>query len=53
VSGCVQGTKSQAATTIVLRGANDYMLDEMDRALHDSLMVSRSITDDSIAEWLV
>ncbi|GMI57924.1 hypothetical protein ScalyP_jg11435 [Parmales sp. scaly parma] len=25
------------ASTIVLRGANEYMLDEMDRALHDSL----------------
>lgn len=40
-----QGTKSQAATTIVLRGANDYMLDEMDRALHDSLMVIKRMLE--------
>lgn len=40
-----QGTKSQAATTIVLRGANDFMLDEMDRALHDSLMVIKRMLE--------
>lgn len=26
-----KGTKTQASCTIVLRGANDFMLDEMDR----------------------
>jgi T-complex protein 1 subunit alpha len=35
----LRGCKTQRATTVVLRGANDYMLDEMDRALHDSLCV--------------
>lgn len=40
-----QGTKSQAATTIVLRGANDFHLDEMDRALHDSLMVIKRMLE--------
>jgi hypothetical protein len=29
----------------VLRGANDYMLDEMDRALHDSLMVVKRMLE--------
>merc|ERR1711998_122820 len=33
------------ATTIVLRGANDYMLDEMDRALHDSLCVIKRVME--------
>ncbi|KAM3574827.1 hypothetical protein VYU27_003252 [Nannochloropsis oceanica] len=33
------------AATIVLRGANDYMLDEMDRALHDSLMVVKRMLE--------
>jgi T-complex protein 1 subunit alpha len=41
----VKGTKSQGATTIVLRGANEYMLDEMDRALHDSLMVVKRVLE--------
>lgn len=26
-----KGTKTQASCTVVLRGANDFMLDEMDR----------------------
>jgi T-complex protein 1 subunit alpha len=45
----IQGTKSQAATTIVLRGANDYMLDEMDRSLHDALMaIKRMLESNSL-----
>lgn len=41
----IRGTPSSAATTIVLRGANEYMLDEMDRALHDSLMVVKRVLE--------
>lgn len=41
----IKGTKSEGATTIVLRGANEYMLDEMDRALHDSLMVVKRVLE--------
>lgn len=38
------GCQGSGASTIVLRGANEYMLDEMDRALHDSLcMVKRML----------
>jgi chaperonin GroEL (HSP60 family) len=38
------GCQGSGAPTIVLRGANEYMLDEMDRALHDSLcMVKRML----------
>jgi len=41
----IKGTKKQGATTIVLRGANEFMLDEMDRALHDSLMVVKRVLE--------
>ncbi|KAJ3046483.1 T-complex protein 1 subunit alpha [Rhizophlyctis rosea] len=33
----VKGTKAQSSASIILRGANDYMLDEMERSIHDSL----------------
>jgi chaperonin GroEL (HSP60 family) len=33
----VKGTKTQASCTIVLRGANEYMLDEMDRYVRTSI----------------
>lgn len=29
----------------MLRGANDYMLDEMDRSLHDSLCVVKRVLE--------
>lgn len=29
----------------MLRGANDYLLDEVDRALHDSLMVIKRMLE--------
>lgn len=35
----IRGCKTTRATSIVLRGPNDYMLDEVDRSLHDALMV--------------
>lgn len=35
----VKGTKVVNSSSIVLRGANDYMLDEMERSLHDTLSV--------------
>ena len=37
--------QSMGATTVVLRGANEFMLDEMDRALHDSLMVVKRVLE--------
>jgi T-complex protein 1 subunit alpha len=39
--GCTNGT----ACTVVLRGANEFMLDEMDRALHDSLCVVKRMLE--------
>ena len=36
---------ARSACTVVLRGANEFMLDEMDRALHDSLCVIKRIIE--------
>eukprot|EP00611_Tribonema_gayanum_P002369 TRINITY_DN1173_c0_g1_i1.p1 TRINITY_DN1173_c0_g1~~TRINITY_DN1173_c0_g1_i1.p1 ORF type:complete len:561 (+),score=239.33 TRINITY_DN1173_c0_g1_i1:255-1937(+) len=44
----VKGTRTQASCTVVLRGANEYMLDEMDRALHDSLMVIKRMLEGNV-----
>jgi T-complex protein 1 subunit alpha len=41
----VRGTSCSRATTIVLRGANDFHLDELDRALHDVLMVVKRVLE--------
>ena len=35
----IKGTKVVNSASVVLRGANDYMLDEMERALHDTLSI--------------
>ncbi|XVF29606.1 hypothetical protein REPUB_Repub15cG0136400 [Reevesia pubescens] len=35
----IKGTKSTSAVSLILRGANDYMLEEMERALHDALSI--------------
>merc|ERR1740139_780525 len=43
----VHGCGGSGASTIVLRGANEYMLDEMDRALHDSLCVVKRMLESS------
>ena len=41
----IRGCKFSKAATILLRGANDYMLDEMDRSLHDSLCVVKRVLE--------
>ncbi|XP_027112964.1 T-complex protein 1 subunit alpha [Coffea eugenioides] len=35
----IKGTKTTSGVSLILRGANDFMLDEMDRALHDALCI--------------
>ena len=40
-----RGCKHGSACTVILRGANEFMLDEMDRALHDSLCVIKRILE--------
>ncbi|RKP08212.1 T-complex protein 1 subunit alpha [Thamnocephalis sphaerospora] len=45
----VKGTKIHNSSSIVLRGANDYMLDEMERSLHDSLcVIKRTLESGSV-----
>lgn len=40
-----RGCRGGKACTIVLRGANEFMLDEMDRSLHDTLCVIKRIIE--------
>lgn len=35
----IRGTQKHSSSSIILRGPNDYSLDEMERSLHDSLCV--------------
>lgn len=45
----VKGTKVVNSSSIILRGANDYMLDEMERALHDTLsIIKRTLESGSV-----
>jgi len=45
----VKGSKSSKATTILLRGANEFMLEEMDRSVHDAVCaVSRTLESNSV-----
>ena len=41
----VRGCKSGRAATVLLRGANDYMLDEMDRSLHDAFCIVKRVLE--------
>jgi T-complex protein 1 subunit alpha len=45
----VKGTRAFSSASIILRGSNDYQLDEMERSLHDSLSaVKRTLESGSI-----
>lgn len=37
--------KARTSASIILRGANDYMLDEMERSLHDALCVVKRVME--------
>ena len=37
--------KAHSAASIILRGANDFMVDEMERSIHDSLCVVRRVLE--------
>jgi len=41
----IKGCATQQATTVVLRGANEMLLDEIDRSLHDSFMVVKRMLE--------
>ncbi|KAJ1549569.1 T-complex protein 1 subunit alpha [Cladochytrium tenue] len=45
----VKGTKAHSSASIILRGANDFMLDEMERSVHDSLSaVKRTLESNTV-----
>ncbi|KAI5072135.1 hypothetical protein GOP47_0012241 [Adiantum capillus-veneris] len=45
----IKGAKSSRAVSIILRGANDYFLDEMERSLHDALsIVKRTLESNTV-----
>ncbi|KAL6719236.1 chaperonin-containing T-complex alpha subunit Cct1 [Lecanora helva] len=45
----VKGTKVHTSASIILRGSNDFQLDEMERSIHDSLSaVKRTLESGSI-----
>lgn len=41
----IKGPKVKTAASIVLRGANDFMLDEMERSLHDALCAVKRVVE--------
>ncbi|XP_066467438.1 T-complex protein 1 subunit alpha [Tiliqua scincoides] len=41
----VKNTKARTSASIILRGANDFMCDEMERSLHDALCVVRRVLE--------
>ena len=45
----VKGTKVHSSASLILRGANDYMLDEMERSIHDCLCaVKRTLESNAV-----
>jgi T-complex protein 1 subunit alpha len=45
----IKGTKAFSSASIILRGSNDYQLDEMERSVHDSLCaVKRTLESGSV-----
>ncbi|KAI3927350.1 hypothetical protein MKX01_027581, partial [Papaver californicum] len=44
----IKGTKNNSAVSLILRGANDYMLDEMERALHDALCIVKRTLESNV-----
>lgn len=41
----VRGCSAGRAATVLLRGANDFMLDEMDRSLHDAFCIVKRVLE--------
>ncbi|CAB1340040.1 unnamed protein product [Coregonus sp. 'balchen'] len=41
----VKNTKARTCASIILRGANDFMCDEMERSLHDALCVVKRVLE--------
>lgn len=41
----IKGPKARSCASIILRGANDVMLDEMERSIHDALSVIKRVLE--------
>ncbi|KAI2650025.1 T-complex protein 1 subunit alpha [Labeo rohita] len=41
----IKNTKARTCASIILRGANDFMCDEMERSLHDALCVVKRVLE--------
>ncbi|XP_042319183.1 T-complex protein 1 subunit alpha [Sceloporus undulatus] len=41
----IKNTKARTSAAIILRGANDFMCDEMERSLHDALCVVKRVLE--------
>lgn len=41
----IRGTRTSKSVSLVLRGANEFLLDEMDRSLHDTLCVVQKVLE--------
>ena len=41
----IKGTKARTASSIILRGPNDFYCDEMERSIHDSLCVVKRVLE--------
>jgi len=41
----IKGTKARTASSLILRGANDFMVDEMERSVHDALCVVKRVLE--------
>jgi len=41
----IKGTKNQNAASLILRGPNEYFLDEMERSIHDALCVVKRVME--------
>ncbi|XP_076846292.1 T-complex protein 1 subunit alpha [Brachyhypopomus gauderio] len=41
----IKSTKARTSASIILRGANDFMCDEMERSLHDALCVVKRVLE--------
>ena len=37
--------KARSASSIILRGANDFLLDEMERSMHDAICVVKRVLE--------
>eukprot|EP01123_Difflugia_compressa_P008898 TRINITY_DN2805_c0_g1_i1.p1 TRINITY_DN2805_c0_g1~~TRINITY_DN2805_c0_g1_i1.p1 ORF type:complete len:244 (-),score=45.93 TRINITY_DN2805_c0_g1_i1:210-941(-) len=41
----IKGTKNNSSSSIILRGANGHMLDEMERSVHDALCTTKRVLE--------